>query len=165
MPLLIVFWIPGVGPFTLISRFVQRLAGFYAPILFMTLPVALLLRLGELPRESFSLSLGGLVPGCLHCSSLLPHCLPASDVLAGWRALFFRRSSLTACLSAVPNSGSVVCVTGRRAQPTAAGTLAWRGQACGEQRQSTTAGQQSIASPQRRVTSESGTESTPIRIR
>jgi len=88
MPLLIVFWIPGVGPFTLISRFVQRLAGFYAPILFMTLPVALLLRLGELLGELQSLTWWGW---CLAACIAHPCCrtvCSASDVLAGWRALF-----------------------------------------------------------------------------
>ncbi|WP_226021895.1 hypothetical protein [Halomicrobium salinisoli] len=60
MPLLIVFWIPGVGPFTLVSRFMKRLAGFYVPFLFMTVPVALLFRLGELLGSSVSLSIGGV---------------------------------------------------------------------------------------------------------
>jgi hypothetical protein len=59
MPLLIVLWIPGVGPFSLLSRFATRLASFYVPFLFMTLPVALLFRLGELLGESATLSLGG----------------------------------------------------------------------------------------------------------
>jgi len=100
MPLLIVFWIPGVGPFTLISRFVQRLAGFYAPILFMTLPVALLLRLGELLGESFSLSLGGV--GAWLLALLIPVAALFAPLVMFWQAgalFFLRRSSLTACLS------------------------------------------------------------------
>jgi len=89
MPLLIVFWIPGVGPFTLISRFVQRLAGFYAPILFMTLPVALLLRLGELLGESFSLSLGGV--GAWLLALLIPVAALFAPLVMFWQAgaLFF----------------------------------------------------------------------------
>jgi hypothetical protein len=59
MPLLIVFWIPGVGPFAHVSRFMQRLAGFYVPFLFMTVPVALLFRLGEILGASFGLSASG----------------------------------------------------------------------------------------------------------
>lgn len=48
MPLLVVFWIPGVGPFKLLSKFSQRLASFYVPFLFMSLPVALLFRVADL---------------------------------------------------------------------------------------------------------------------
>jgi hypothetical protein len=60
MPILIAFWVPGVGPLTLLSRFVQRLAGFYVPFLFMTIPVALLFKVSELLGTSASLSLGGI---------------------------------------------------------------------------------------------------------
>mgnify|MGYP006285838567 CR=1 FL=1 len=89
MPLLIVFWIPGVGPFTLVSRFMQRLAGFYAPVLFMTLPVALLLRLGELLGDSFSLSLGGV--GAWLLALLIPVAALFAPLVMFWQAgaLFF----------------------------------------------------------------------------
>ena len=60
MPLLIVCWIPGVGPFSFVARFAQRLAGFYVPFLLMPVPVALLIRLSALLGESVSLSLGGV---------------------------------------------------------------------------------------------------------
>jgi hypothetical protein len=60
MPLLMALWIPGVGPFTLVSGFVKRLAGFFVPALFMTVPVAFLFRLGQLLGESFALSIGGI---------------------------------------------------------------------------------------------------------
>jgi hypothetical protein len=60
MPILIAFWVPGVGPLTLLSRFVRRLAGFYVPFLFMTVPVAVLFKLSELLGTSASLSLGGI---------------------------------------------------------------------------------------------------------
>ncbi len=59
MPILIVLWIPGVGPFALVSGFVRKLAGFYVPFLFMTVPVALLFRLGELLGTSADLSMEG----------------------------------------------------------------------------------------------------------
>ena len=89
MPLLIVFWIPGVGPFTLVSRFMQRLAGFYTPVLFMTVPVALLLRLGELLGDSFSLSLGGV--GAWLLALLIPVAALFAPLVMFWQAgaLFF----------------------------------------------------------------------------
>ena len=89
MPLLIVFWIPGVGPFTLVSRFMQRLAGFYTPLLFMTVPVALLLRLGELLGDSFSLSLGGV--GAWLLALLIPVAALFAPLIMFWQAgaLFF----------------------------------------------------------------------------
>jgi hypothetical protein len=59
MPLVIVFWIPSVGPFAPVERLMSRLAGFYVPFLFMTVPVALLFRLGEVLGESVTLSIGG----------------------------------------------------------------------------------------------------------
>ena len=89
MPLLIVFWIPGVGPFSLVSRFMQRLAGFYAPFLFMTIPVALLFRLGALLGESFSLSLDGMLAWVV--ALIIPFVAVVSPLLLFWQAgaLFF----------------------------------------------------------------------------
>lgn len=89
MPLLIVFWVPGVGPFTLVSRFMQRLAGFYVPFLFMTVPIALLFRLGGLLGESFSLSMGGL--GAWLTALVIPIVAVASPFVLFWQAgaLFF----------------------------------------------------------------------------
>jgi len=60
MPVLIVFWVPGVGPFALVSQFMKRLAGFYVPFLFMTVPVAILFRVGELLGSSVTLSIDGV---------------------------------------------------------------------------------------------------------
>ena len=60
MPLLIAFWIPGVGPFTLASGFVRKLAGFYVPFLFMSIPVALLFRLGGLLGQHAGFSTTGI---------------------------------------------------------------------------------------------------------
>jgi len=59
VPLVIVFWVPGVGPFAPVARLMSRLAGFYVPFLFMTVPVAVLFRLGELLGDSVTLSIGG----------------------------------------------------------------------------------------------------------
>ncbi|MFB6186603.1 MAG: hypothetical protein ABEI86_07030, partial [Halobacteriaceae archaeon] len=59
MPLLIALWVPGVGPLAYISKFVQRIAGLYIPLLFMTVPVALLFRISALLGRSFGVSLGG----------------------------------------------------------------------------------------------------------
>jgi hypothetical protein len=59
MPLLMAAWIPGVGPFSLLSRFAKRLAGFYVPFLLMPVPIALLLRLAALLGDAATLSMGG----------------------------------------------------------------------------------------------------------
>ncbi|MFC4407256.1 hypothetical protein [Haloarchaeobius iranensis] len=61
MPLLIVMWIPSVGPFALVARFMKRLAGFYVPFLFMSLPAVVLFRLSAILGSNFGLSVGGLV--------------------------------------------------------------------------------------------------------
>ena len=84
MPLLIVFWIPGVGPFSLVSRFMQRLAGFYAPFLFMTIPVALLFRLGALLGESFAFSQDGIMAWVV--ALIIPFVAVVSPLLLFWQA-------------------------------------------------------------------------------
>jgi hypothetical protein len=92
MPILIVLWIPGVGPFALVSRFVKRLAGFYVPFLFMTLPVAVLLRIGELLGNSFALSMGGL--GAWLTALVIPLIALVSPFVLIWQAgaIFFAAS-------------------------------------------------------------------------
>lgn len=60
MPLVIVAWVPGVGPLRLVARFATGVARFYVPFLAMPIPVAALFRLGGLLGESVTLSLGGL---------------------------------------------------------------------------------------------------------
>jgi len=89
MPLLLVFWIPGVGPFSLMSGFMKRLAGFYVPFLFMTVPVALLFRLGSIFGQSFGLSMGGL--GAWVTALVIPFAALASPIILFWQAgaLFF----------------------------------------------------------------------------
>lgn len=89
MPLLIVFWVPGVGPFALASRFMRRLAGFYVPFLFMTVPVALLFRLGEIIGTSFGISLGGF--GAWIIALIIPLIAVISPFVLFWQAgaLFF----------------------------------------------------------------------------
>lgn len=89
MPLLIVFWIPGVGPLQAVANFAQRLAGFYVPFLFMTLPVALLFRLSWVLTDSFDLSMGGF--GAWILSLVLPFLAVVSPIVFVWQAsaLFF----------------------------------------------------------------------------
>lgn len=89
MPILIVFWIPGVGPFSLVSRFMKQLAGFYVPFLFMTVPVALLFRIGNLLGDSFELSMGGI--GAWLTALVIPIVAVASPFVLFWQAgaLFF----------------------------------------------------------------------------
>ncbi|MFC7133288.1 MULTISPECIES: hypothetical protein [Salinibaculum] len=89
MPLLIVFWIPGVGPFVLVSRFMQRLAGFFVPFLFMTVPVALLFRLGGILGSNFGLSLSGF--GAWLLALIIPLVAVLSPFILVWQAgaLFF----------------------------------------------------------------------------
>ncbi|WP_440992299.1 hypothetical protein [Haloarchaeobius baliensis] len=61
MPILIVMWIPSVGPFALVARFMKRLAGFYVPFLFMSLPAVVLFRLSAILGGEFGLSVEGLL--------------------------------------------------------------------------------------------------------
>ncbi|WP_157972715.1 hypothetical protein [Haloprofundus halophilus] len=89
MPILIAFWIPGVGPFSLVSGFMKRLAGFYVPFLFMTVPVALLFRIGEIMGSSFELSMGGI--GAWLTALVIPIVAVVSPFVLFWQAgaLFF----------------------------------------------------------------------------
>ncbi len=93
MPLLIVFWVPGVGPFALASQFMKRLAGFYVPFLFMTIPVALLLRLGQLLGSSVTFTIGGIGQWLL--AILTPLVAIISPFILFWQAgaLFFMADS------------------------------------------------------------------------
>lgn len=84
MPLLIVFWIPGVGPFVLVSRFMRRLAGFFVPFLFMTVPVAILFRLGALLGASFELSMSGI--GAWLVALIIPLVAVVSPFVLFWQA-------------------------------------------------------------------------------
>jgi hypothetical protein len=89
MPLLIVLWIPGVGPFALVSRFMRKLAGFYVPFLFMTIPVALLLRLADVLGSSLGPSGGEF--GAWVTALVLPLLAVLSPIVLIWQAgaLFF----------------------------------------------------------------------------
>jgi uncharacterized membrane protein YgcG len=84
MPILIVLWIPGVGPLSLVSGFVRKLAGFYVPFLFMTVPVALLFRLGELLGTSADLSMEGL--GLWLTALVIPIVAVVSPFVLFWQA-------------------------------------------------------------------------------
>ncbi|WP_229114800.1 hypothetical protein [Halapricum desulfuricans] len=89
MPILIVFWIPGVGPMTLLSNFARRLAGFYVPFLFMTLPVALLFRLADILGNSFGLSAEGITAWLL--ALVIPFVAVLAPIIFIWQAgaIFF----------------------------------------------------------------------------
>lgn len=89
MPLLIVLWIPGVGPFKLVSKFMKKLASFYVPFLFMTVPVALLFRLGDLLGTSAGPTLGGI--GIWISALVIPFLALVSPLVLFWQAgaLFF----------------------------------------------------------------------------
>lgn len=89
MPLLIVCWVPGLGPFALVSQFAKRLAGLYVPFLLMTLPVAVLFRLGEILGGSLSLSLGGI--GAWLTALVIPVLAVLAPFVMVWQAgaLFF----------------------------------------------------------------------------
>ena len=84
MPLLIVFWIPGVGPFSLVAKFMRRLAGFYVPFLFMTIPVALLFRVGDLLGQSADFSATGI--GVWLTALVIPFAAVASPFVLFWQA-------------------------------------------------------------------------------
>jgi len=84
MPILIVFWIPGVGPFSLVAKFMRRLAGFYVPFLFMTIPVALLFRVGDLLGQSAGFSATGI--GAWLTALVIPFAAVASPFVLFWQA-------------------------------------------------------------------------------
>jgi len=71
----------------------KRLAGFYVPFLFMTVPVALLLRLGQLLGSSVTLSIGGAGQWLL--AILTPLVAVISPFILFWQAgaLFFMADS------------------------------------------------------------------------
>ncbi|MFB6362096.1 MAG: hypothetical protein ABEH59_12355 [Halobacteriales archaeon] len=89
MPLLIVFWIPSVGPFALVARFMKKLAGFYVPFLFMTVPVAILFRLSALLGGSTDPGMGGF--GTWLAALVVPFIALVSPFILFWQAggLFF----------------------------------------------------------------------------
>ncbi|WP_248299474.1 hypothetical protein [Halorhabdus amylolytica] len=100
MPLLIVFWIPGVGPFSLVSKFMKKLAGFYVPFLFMTVPVALLFRLGDLLGTSIGPSAGEF--GAWLTALIIPLLAVVSPLVLFWQAgaLFFMADRVSQHMSA-----------------------------------------------------------------
>ncbi|QLH81295.1 hypothetical protein [Halosimplex pelagicum] len=93
MPILIALWIPGVGPFSLVSKFMKRMAGFYVPFLFMTVPVALLFRLGQILGENFGFSVEGL--GLWLTALIIPIVAIVSPFVLFWQAgsIFFMAQS------------------------------------------------------------------------
>ncbi|WP_235853604.1 hypothetical protein [Halosimplex salinum] len=93
MPILIALWIPGVGPLSLVSNFVKRLAGFYVPFLFMTIPVVLLFRLAEILGGNFAISLSGI--GAWLTALVIPIVAVVSPFVLFWQAgsIFFMAQS------------------------------------------------------------------------
>lgn len=128
MPVLIALWVPGVGPFLLPSRLMRQLAGFYVPFLFMTIPVAVLFRLGELIGTGASLSMGGF--GTWVTALVLPFIAVASPLVLFWQAgsLFsmadrsaghLSTSRLTGRLEGATKRGQAATQAGRRLAGTA----------------------------------------------
>jgi len=93
MPILIALWIPGVGPFSYVSKFVKRLAGFYVPFLFMPIPVALLFRIAQILGQNFGLSTQGLTTWL--AALIIPIVAIASPFVLFWQAgsIFFMAQS------------------------------------------------------------------------
>jgi len=93
IPILIALWIPGVGPFSLVSKFMKRLAGFYVPFLFMTIPVVFLFRLAEILGSNFAISLSGI--GAWLTALVIPVVAIVSPFVLFWQAgsIFFMAQS------------------------------------------------------------------------
>ncbi|MFC7195105.1 hypothetical protein ACFQL4_11265 [Halosimplex aquaticum] len=93
MPIMIALWIPGVGPFNLVSKFMERLAGFYVPFLFMTIPVVFLFRLAHILGANFSISLTGI--GTWLTALVIPIVAIVSPFVLFWQAgsIFFMAQS------------------------------------------------------------------------
>lgn len=100
MPILMVFWIPGVGPFGLAARFVKKLAGFYVPFLFMTVPVAILFRLGDILGHSLGPSMGGI--GAWLTAIIIPFAAVLAPIVLFWQAggIFFLGDRISSRVSA-----------------------------------------------------------------
>lgn len=52
IPLLIALWVPGLGPFRPLAQLSAKLGQYYVPFLIMTIPTAMLFRVGELLGHS-----------------------------------------------------------------------------------------------------------------
>jgi hypothetical protein len=101
MPILIVFWIPGLGPFSLVSRFMKKLAGFYVPFLFMTVPVAIVFRIGHILGTSVdTLNMGEI--GMWISAIIIPFLALIFPLIMFWQAgsLFFIGSRVSHHMSA-----------------------------------------------------------------
>ena len=127
MPLLIVFWIPGVGPFALASQFMKRLAGFFVPFLFMTVPVALMFRLGGILGTNFGISLGGF--GAWLLALVIPIVAVISPFVLFWQAgaLFFMADRAFSHVSRRRAASNVETIRTRGQETTHAGQNFSRG--------------------------------------
>ncbi|ELZ20861.1 hypothetical protein C475_19718 [Halosimplex carlsbadense 2-9-1] len=93
MPVIIALWIPGVGPFSLVSKFMKRLSGFYVPFLFMPVPVAFLFRLAQILGQNFGFSTQGLTTWL--AALVIPIVAIVSPFVLFWQAgsIFFMAQS------------------------------------------------------------------------
>ena len=100
MPVLIAMWIPGVGPFAMLSKLVRKLAGFYVPFLIMTLPVAILFQLGKILGHSFGPTMGGI--GAWLTAIIIPFIAVLSPLVLIWQAggIFFIGDRIASHVSA-----------------------------------------------------------------
>jgi hypothetical protein len=84
VPLLLVAWIPGVGPFRSVTGLVRQAAGLYVPLLLAPVPAALLFRLGLLLGESGSFgSLDGF--GAWIAALVVPFVAILAPVVLVWQ--------------------------------------------------------------------------------
>lgn len=84
VPLLLVAWVPGVGPFRLLTGLVAQASRLYVPVLVMPVPVALLFRLGTLLGESAGVSsLGGF--GAWVAALIIPFVAILAPIVLLWQ--------------------------------------------------------------------------------
>jgi hypothetical protein len=85
VPLLLVAWVPGVGPTRFLSRLSRQAASLYLPVVLAPVPVTLLLRLGQLLGESAGFgSLGGF--GAWVAALVVPVVAILAPVVLVWQS-------------------------------------------------------------------------------
>lgn len=100
MPLLIAMWVPGLGPFRPVAGLSAKLGRFYVPFLIMTIPAAILFRLGELLGHSFGNGLSGFFAWI--AGLLVPFLAVLAPLVLFWQAglLFLVGSRVSRHMSA-----------------------------------------------------------------
>lgn len=84
MPILIVMWIPSLGPFASVGNLMKRLGRFYVPFLFMTLPTAMLFRLGHVLGAGAGLSVSGFMAWLV--ALVIPFLALIAPIVLFWQA-------------------------------------------------------------------------------